>query len=186
MLLNPFTLLSWSATLLAVFIAVRAIARLRSVSRRMTAVVSAVALTLALGALVYCLRLSQPRQCSVAIIYPPTGTMVASSKLIVSGTVEPSSARVAVVVRSETDTHWWVQEIVRPSQHNDRAGKWSLTAHLGDRNAGTDENFQIIALASDDNVAFNLITGRFIRRGLELPVVPLWNQSNFVIVRRVR
>jgi len=76
--------------------------------------------------------------------------------------------------------------MVRSGERDDRAGEWSLTAHLGTRNAGLDENFQIIALASDDSAVFNLVTGRFIRRGLVLRVVPLWNQSNLVIVRRVR
>jgi len=128
---------------------------------------------------------TQTNYCKVWITSPHTGIMVKDTVLKISGIVNPASARVTARVRSEHDTCWWVQEIVRAEKQEGNEGQWSLTAYIGTKETGVNENYEIIALASDDGNIFNLLTERYIYSGLTRPSVPLWYQSDLIQIRRV-
>jgi hypothetical protein len=115
----------------------------------------------------------------------PMLTELTGTHLRLRGTVTPAQSRVTVVVRSETDQRWWVQSVVSAENDGSGAGRWAIDAVIGSAQEGNDENFQIVALASADSFAFNLITGRFLFKGNTLRNMPQWQQSEPIVVRRV-
>src|SRR5438105_3223301 len=58
----------------------------------------------------------RPTSAIVTIKSPENNVLIEGYSLRVVGTVNPPSAHVALIVRSETDLRWWVQSIVLPSQ----------------------------------------------------------------------
>lgn len=126
---------------------------------------------------------AQPRKAVVTIRQPPNGTRVAGYRLRVEGVARPADSLVTLVVRSETDEHWWVQDVVRPDP---QSGLWSIDAYLGTPTQGVRQSFTILALASADGTLFNLLTGRRLSRGMTWWTVPLWNRSPPQVVWRER
>lgn len=127
----------------------------------------------------------QPRPAAVSIVSPRAGQLVKGPRLRVAGIVRPQDAVVAVLVRSESDRHWWVQPLVRAVPAGGGVGRWAVNAYVGTEREGRRENFQLLAVASADARAVNLLAGRQLRRGDRLRMVPLWPASEPVVVRRV-
>jgi len=185
MILNPYYVLFGCVTIILIVAVTLLIAQVYSLPRGSKVMLSIAVTALTVMALRLIPLVLHPEPCTVSISSPQTGHMVDGYQVTVSGNVAPKTARVTVVVRSESDLRWWVQEIVHTENIDNSLGEWSLTAFLGTLDEGLNKNFELIALASNDSVIFNLATGRFLRQGLTLPVVPLWSQSDLVIVRRV-
>ena len=186
MQITLFTTFFWGVIVFLIFFAMIVTTRKLSFPKGMRIATAVITSILTLIALVTYSRLSQSQQCNVAISYPKTGDTTSNFEYTISGIVKPKTARVTVVVRSERDTRWWVQEIVSAIAENDSVGKWSLKIFLGSKEVGTEQNYEIIALATNNSFLFNLMTGRFLYDGYTSAVVPLWNQSDLVIIRRVR
>lgn len=148
--------------------------------------VAAVAAGGALAGLYLWASAAKPTPVVVAIVEPKSMEQVEGARLRVSGTVSPSRARVTLLVRSERDLRWWAQSVVTSADAGGGVGSWSIDAHLGTREAGARENFQIVALASADGSLFNLLTGRAVSGNTTLTSVPLWEKSAPVVVRRTR
>lgn len=125
--------------------------------------------------------ISQPQLCKVSVTSPSNGLEIQGYEIDVVGKVTPPSAQVTVIVRSETDIRWWVQEVIKPPE---LSGVWTLTANIGKPNEGKGETYEIVALASNDTTLFNLFTWRFLFKGLTLHQTPRWNQSELVVIRR--
>jgi hypothetical protein len=123
------------------------------------------------------------RIATVSIQQPPNGARIDSFHLRVEGIVAPASSVVTLLVRSESDDRWWVQDVVRADP---KSGKWLIDAYVGTPTEGVHQSFTLIALASDDDVLFNLLAGRHLRRGMVLGTVPPWNRSALRVVWRAR
>lgn len=136
------------------------------------------------GLYLFCLS-ARPVPANVTITSPSSGSHVIGNRLQVSGTVSLPNSRVTLVVRSEKDLRWWVQSVVKAEEETVGINKWSINAYVGSPTAGSGESFQIIALASGDGYLFRLITGRLLDEGASLKNVPLWEQSEPIVVRRV-
>lgn len=124
---------------------------------------------------------ARPSEVTVTILQPPNGARVEGSRLRVSGVVQPPGALVTLVVRSETDDRWWVQDVVRADA---RSGEWSIEAFVGTPTEGRGKRFTILALASADSALFHVFTGRLMARGMSPHSVPLWNRSPLHVVWR--
>jgi hypothetical protein len=125
----------------------------------------------------------QPAATTVVITHPPAFSVAHSHYLQMKGTIASKKARVTLIVRAETDTQWWVQEIIYV---NDRASlsAWTVDALLGTPSQGVGENFHIIALASPNPRLLDLLGGRDLVKGQRLKKVPDWSQSEPIIVWR--
>jgi hypothetical protein len=182
-LTNIYSLAIWCLTISLVLLSSFTIGRIASLRIGLVWITSIGASLLTLSALWLFSITSTPRPCQVTITSPPNGMEVHGPEITVTGTIAPTTARVTVVVRSETDVRWWVQEILDKRHHS---GDWSLTARIGTQQAGLGETYEIVALASDDSYLFNLFTGRFLYHGLRNSAMPLWNQSQLIVLRRVK
>lgn len=182
--------LSTCITWALISLAVACVAALSSRRIRLRWLPSLLVAMLAAGATLALLYLfsstARPTPVAVTIISPASGSVVTENRVRVTGKVSRPEARVTLVVRSETALKWWAQAVVTPERDEDGLWKWSINAHLGTREAGVDENFQIIALASADSWLFNLITGRAISENSTFTTIPLWEQSEPVVVRRMK
>jgi hypothetical protein len=154
---------------------------------RMRPSMSLLAAVLAAGACLALLSLfsaeAPARKASVTIEHPPNGTRVEGYRLRVEGAVHPASSLVTLLVRSESDDRWWVQDVVHPDP---QSGRWLIDAYVGTSTEGVRQSFTLLALASDDGVAFNLLTARHLQRGMSLRIVPQWNRSPLHVVWRAR
>jgi len=181
--MNPETWIAWCMLALAAGGLTFALSRRLSLHRRL---VLALALLVA-GAVFASLYLfgieARPRRVEVAIRQPTNGTRVEGHRLRVEGVVRPASSLVTLVMRSESDEHWWVQDVVRPDP---QSGLWFIDAYVGTPKVGARQSFTIIALASDDGALFNLLAGRRLSRGMTLGTVPLWNRSSPHVIWRER
>jgi hypothetical protein len=179
---DPITFVAWVAVTLIAFVCSMVVSRavcIRSVFRWACALVIALATWSVLS--VYAM-VASPRSCRLTITSPPTGIETHGYNIRVVGTVKPHTARVTVAARSESDTRWWIQQIVEPS---DSSGIWSLWVNVGTPTAGKGETFELIGLASNDNSAFNVLTGRYLRGGLAVSGTPRWNRSPLIVIRRL-
>lgn len=127
-----------------------------------------------------------PKSVKVTIESPKTNTKLKRHKIQISGTVFPANARVAVAIRSEKDPRWWIQSVIRPDRQDGDMGKWSINGYLGTPNAGKNENFYIVALASADNPFLAALTGHEIRKKGSVTRLPIWIQSPIVVIRRIQ
>jgi hypothetical protein len=124
----------------------------------------------------------------ILVVESPTiGAQVASDVVRISGSVDPPGAAVTVMVRSETDERWWIQDPATRAE--DGTGRWTIEAHLGTKTEGLGrdgrgETFNVIAIGSADSSLFNLLTGRTLTAG-PYETTPRWAQSSPLIVRRI-
>ena len=103
---------------------------------------------------------------------------------MIEGRVSPPDARVTVVVRSETDIRWWVQPVVTAERTDALTGHWSVRAHIGTPTEGRRQSFELVALASADSRLFDALTGRAFMSGTPQDNIPLWTQSEPVVIWR--
>jgi hypothetical protein len=129
---------------------------------------------------------ASPSPVQVSITSAQSGDLVVEKSVQISGTVVPNNASVTVIVRSEKDMKWWIQDMAKVKIRDDVIGQWQTTVLLGTQSEGIDENFQIIALASSDNMLFNILTGRYITVGQPCDRIPRWENSAPVILRRIK
>lgn len=139
-----------------------------------------------LGALYLFRSHAKPSHVQISITSPQSGKSVTKKSVQISGIVMPNNASVTVVVRSEKDMKWWIQDMAKVKIRNDVIGQWQTTVLLGTQSEGINENFQIIALASSDNMLFNILTGRYITVGQPCDKIPRWENSAPVILRRTK
>lgn len=124
---------------------------------------------------------SEPRPVHLQILRPPNGLTIEGHKLRIEGTANPAGALVTVVIRAETAEGWWVQDLVRPDPVS---GRWSIEGFLGTPAEGGGENYSLVALASAEDPFTRFLLGRRLRAGMVVRTIPLWNQSEPVVVRR--
>lgn len=182
-LVNYISLVVWAATILLAFVLSYTVGRALSI-RSGAVLITSFAAAVIIGAFLWLFSvISQPQPCKVSVTSPSSGTEIQGYQIDVSGKVDPPSAQVTVIVRSEKDIRWWVQDITKPQE---LSGSWSLTAHIGKANEGQDETYELVALASNDSALFNLFTGRLLYKGLTLHQTPRWSQSELVLIRRAK
>ena len=180
---NHVTLVVWSVTILLTFVVSYFIGRALSI-RSASVLVMSIAAAVVTGSFLWLFAvISQPQACKVLVTSPSSGTEIRGYQIDVSGKVEPPTAQVTLIIRSETDKRWWVQDIIKPQK---LSGSWSLTAQVGEENVGVNETYELIALASNDSALFNLFTGRFLYKGLTLHQTPGWNLSELILIRRTK
>ena len=180
-LANHISLVAWTTTILLAFILSFVLGRALSMRTGVVLILSLAGVVITGAFLLIFSAISQPQPCKVMITSPKNETEIRGYQINVSGNVDPPPARVTVIVRSETDKKWWVQDIIRPKKPS---GSWSMNAQIGEENVGADETYEIVALASNDSRVFNIFTGRYLYKGLTLNQTPGWNQSELVIIRR--
>lgn len=179
--------ISWFATSIIVAIFAVAFSRKLKFKRFHAIIIATLAAVSVFGTLSIYRDYAKPTPVNVVITSPSTGARLEGYRVQVTGTVFPPDALVTVVIRSETDLKWWVQTIVKPEPIDDnKIGKWTINGYIGTDKAGINKNFYIIALASADNVLFNLLTGRTIAARTSLKNIPLWSQSEPVVIRRIK
>jgi len=151
------------------------------------------AVALFLGVVVLCGMLTslflislhvRPAPVRAEITSPVSVQHVSGDQLMIEGRVSPPDARVTVVVRSETDTRWWVQSVVTAERIDALTGHWSVHAHIGTPEAGQRQSFELVALASANSRLFDALTGRAFISGTPQDKIPLWAQSEPVVVWR--
>jgi hypothetical protein len=128
----------------------------------------------------------KPSPTDVRITVPVSGLHLVGRTLLVEGVVKPPGSTIALAIRSERDTYWWIQPVVKTSTQERIEAHWSIRATFGTADAGIGENFQIIALASADGRWFDLIAGRALAEGSRFRELPNWHQSMPVVVWRAQ
>lgn len=182
--MNLFVLATWAVTGLATVAAAISVGRLLRMSRIMLAVF-AMLCVLAVVAVARLARTVVPAgPVQVEITAPRNGLWVEGTSLSVEGIVRPAGARVTLVIRSERDPRWWVQPVVRPSRIADGVGYWTVKGSLGTKTEGIGQTFEVVALASLNNIIFDLLTGRYVTEGDFYHNVPLWSQTPPLVVWR--
>jgi hypothetical protein len=112
---------------------------------------------------------------------PTNGATVTGYRSTIRGTLkEHTNARVYVVVRPLLPLDYWVQDAVTA----DSTGNWQVNAYFGDANAGAGEDYEIIAVATDENFLVTLLTGNLLTPGKTATLPRNSNRSNIVTVRR--
>jgi len=129
---------------------------------------------------------AKPTPVKVIIALPKSGDQVTEPYVVISGTVIPNNARVTLVVRSEKAIKWWIQNMAEVKTVEGVAGQWQTKVSLGTQEEGIGENFQIIAIASADNVLFNILTGRHFTVRQPCDNIPKWEQSEPIVLRRTK
>lgn len=178
---NPISLAAWTGATLVAIVCSLYIGRavmMRPAYLYSSAVASAL---LTWSALSLYAIVASPEPCTIMITSPPARTEIRSHRLDVSGVVEPHTARVTLAVRSESDKQWWIQEVVSPDSVS---GRWSIKPFIGEPAVGKGKIFELLALSSDDTFLFNVLTARYLYRGLTMRELPRWNRSQPLTIRR--
>jgi hypothetical protein len=171
-------LLQFSLSLLAAVLAGAAL-RLAQAPRRVLIVGTVLTACLTLFGTLWAARRPGP-SLEVAILSPPSGAEL-SEQALVEGKVAAPRAEVYVVVHPLETEHWWVQS--RPLVQRD--GRWQVQVQLGTSIAGKGEQFEILALATDESRFEQLLRGESFATGQEIDSIsPYLAQSNLVTVRR--
>ena len=119
----------------------------------------------------------------VTIDFPPSGMVVEEPEVKVSGTVSPPDARVFVLVYPWDSNRWWVQ--AEPTLTESNSGSaWETTVVLGSNALGSEEGFEIVAVASRDPLLFDVLNERYYEPGQELDSLPPLSRSNSATVFR--
>jgi hypothetical protein len=181
--MNPETWIAWLVLALAAGALTFALARRLGLGPRLGLALALLGASAGFAALYLYSTEAQPRKVDLAIRQPKNGARVEGNRLRVEGVARPASSLVTLVVRSESDERWWVQDVVRPDP---QSGLWLIDAYLGTPTEGVRQSFTIVALASDDGVLLNVLAGRRLSRGMTLATVPLWNRSSPCVVWRAR
>jgi hypothetical protein len=117
----------------------------------------------------------------ITITEPQDGSNINGPRHMVKGIVKDHpDAGVYVVVRPLVPQNYWVQD----SPTIDSQGSWQVNAYFGDLNVGVNEDYEIIALATDENFLVTLMTGSFLTTGQTKSIPVNMNRSNIVTVRR--
>jgi hypothetical protein len=100
----------------------------------------------------------------------------------VKGTVSDSNAKVYIIVRTLPASQWWVQQpaIV------DGEGKWQASVYFGDEMIRSEEEYQAIALATNDNFLVTRATGNSLSQGKLLSLPRKSNKSSLITVTRAK
>jgi hypothetical protein len=116
----------------------------------------------------------------VTIIDPqPNGNV--SLQYLVKGTVSDSNATAYVIVHPLRVSDMWVQQIPIV----DGEGNWQSSCIFGHEGLGAGEQFQVIALATNDNFLVNWATGNSLSEGDTLTRLPQKsNKSALITVTR--
>lgn len=118
----------------------------------------------------------------VNITDPQDGMSVTSPRpYVAKGTVSDPNARVYVIVRTLPVSEMWVQQpaIV------DGGGNWQASVFFGNDKISTEESYQVIALATNDNFLVTWATGNSLRKGQKLESLPrISNKSSLITVTR--
>ena len=122
----------------------------------------------------------------VRIISPLSGTPVNGPKTTIAGTVSPPHGRVLVLIHPVDSNRWWVQiePHMSPQESNDTKSQWETTIYLGDETRGIGEQFEVVALGSQDPLLFDILTGRYYQTGDEVYSLPPLSRSNLVTLCR--
>jgi hypothetical protein len=124
----------------------------------------------------------QPIQ--IEIIKPKTATVAEGYRALVQGHVSDPHANVRVLVHPLVVAEMWVQD----SPVVDSAGNWQVNAYFGEPGKGIGENFEIIALATNENFLVTWVTGNALPLGqIDSASIPRnTNPSNTVTITRTR
>lgn len=119
----------------------------------------------------------------VNISEPQNGASV-TRQYLVKGTVSDSNARVFVIVHPLAVSEMWVQQ--RPIV--DGKGNWQALANFGMEIIRPDgEQYEVIALATNDNFLVTWATGNSLSEGQKLRSLPRKsNRSNLITVTRTK
>jgi len=120
------------------------------------------------------------RPVKVTITKPVDGEHV-NMRYLVQGTVDDPHSKVHVIVHPLSVSSMWVQ----PPPLVNTDGRWKTNVYFGTHNQGTDEKYEVVALATNENFLVNLLTGNSLREGQILKGLPrITNRSNIVTVTR--
>lgn len=181
--MNLETWIAWFALALAAGALTFALARHLGLGRWLALALALLGASAGFASLYLFSTEAQPQKVDLTIQRPRNGARVEGYRLRVEGVARPASSLVTLLVRSESDERWWVQDVVRPDP---QSGLWQIDAYLGTPKEGVRQSFTILALASNDGVLFNVLAGRRLLRGMTLETVPLWNRSPPCVVWRAR
>lgn len=116
----------------------------------------------------------------VVIEQPKDGVEVGQRGLV-AGKTEPALGAIYVLVRPRSKNTWWVQDLPRV----DGDGNWSVNAYFGTTDIGVGENFDIIAVATNENPLTQALRGVNLSVGQQISTsVPSLAKSNIVVVKR--
>jgi hypothetical protein len=120
----------------------------------------------------------------IEITDPTNGMEIEGFRHQVQGTVSDPNARVYVLVHPTAWSDIWVQD----PPLVDSAGNWRVNAHIGTAGEGIAQDFEILAIASNENFLVTLATGNWLRVGpTGSDSIPQnTNRSNIVTITRVR
>jgi hypothetical protein len=118
----------------------------------------------------------------IAVVEPKDNAQIEGYRYLIKGTVGDSNARVSVIVRPLTPLDYWVQE----PPTIDASGNWQVNAHFGETTVGIGEQYEIIALATNENFIVTWVTGNSLPIGMRQDLPSSTNRSNVVTVTRVR
>ncbi len=111
----------------------------------------------------------------------PSGGDNVTMRYVVKGTVSDPSSRIYVIVHPLLRTDMWVSypSMVSPD------GKWQDDVYFGTETLGIDEQYEITAIATNENFLVTLATGNFLHEGQIIPTLPRnTNKADVVTVFR--
>jgi hypothetical protein len=116
----------------------------------------------------------------LAIAAPQDGLKIDGYRYLVKGAASDSNARVYVLVRPLETLDYWVQE--QPTI--DATGNWQVNAYLGEKKTGIGQDYEIMALATNENWLVTLMTGNLLQVGKTKSIPSNTSRSNLATVTR--
>ncbi len=172
-------ILHFSLSLFAAVLAGTAL-RLATVRRRLLIGGTALAAFFTLAATLWLSHRPSPKL-DVEILSPTNGAEL-NELALVEGKIAAPRADVWVVVHPLSTARWWVQS--QPLVQRD--GRWQVQVHLGTPSAGNGQQFEILALATDESRFEKLLRDENLFMGQELDSIsPYFAKSNLITVRRL-
>jgi hypothetical protein len=144
--------------------------------------VFSIALSPLIFVLAYYLFVNTPvRPVEVMILDPQDGITVTDYQYLVRGTISNPNATIYVVVRPlSTPEKAWIQEL--PTV--DAEGNWQVMVYLGNENVREEQDYQISAISSSDNMLMRRLTYNVQEPGETTKLPTNTNRSNIIIVTR--
>ncbi|MGA2224807.1 MAG: hypothetical protein ABSH41_10235 [Syntrophobacteraceae bacterium] len=151
----------------------------RKAPRTLTAIGSLFSAVMVLAGATW-LSNSAPSSIQTRIVAPQTQAQV-GQRALVEGEVSPILVHVYVLVHPLSSDRWWVQDL--PLVQND--GHWQVKVYLGTENVGKGEEYEILAVATNESIVTRLLRGDYPAPGQQLKAIaPYFAKSNVIVVRR--
>jgi hypothetical protein len=123
-----------------------------------------------------------PSEVEIEIIKPKPGFVSDSHIVKVTGKISVFTSKFYILVHPSTTDQWWVQN--KPQIFGAKSLEWETECYIGTQDLGKNESYDIVAVASIDNIIFDALAGRLLYPDQKLKALPLLYKSNIITIKR--